>query len=319
MALPSKREFLATNLEPVERADCPICQEETTTSPVRLPCQGKHEFCKGCITTWFKQPDVETCPMCRQRLFDRDTAEPTRPMEMARLFAVTSRLIRRREVLQAIRAAGLGGYLEYPDFQTRERAHQYMRPHAEAFTDALNLDDSIRWSHETLHQLVPRANDMLQLAANEFTSWPGGVVRIDLLSLGACLNIMVRVQQQLATARNRPWSDVNRNTLKEMVMVIWRLLAPEEGLRLDRRTTCHTVMASLYDNFCSSDFLTDENLMNDLRLLIMFTLDHAGPWMSTATLMDALEAGAIPRPSFLPRTASAGALRSADSWFGLAE
>jgi hypothetical protein len=130
---------------------------------------------------------------------------------------------------------------------------------------------------------------------------------------------MVRVQQQLATVRNRPWSDANRNTLNEMVMVIWRLLTSEEGLRLDRRTTCHTIMASLYDNFYSSDFLTDENLMNDLRLLIMFTLDHAGPWMSTATLMDALEAGAIPRPRFLPRTASAGALRSADSWFGLAE
>ena len=130
---------------------------------------------------------------------------------------------------------------------------------------------------------------------------------------------MARVQQRLAAGRNRPWGDANRNTLKEMVMVIWRLLAPEEDFRLDRRTTCHAIMASLYDNFDSSDFLTDENLMSDLRRLIMFTLDHAGPWMSTTTVQEALAANAIPQPRFLPRTGSAGALRSADSWFGLAE
>ena len=320
MALPTRNEFLATRLEPVERAYCPICQEKSTNSPVRLPCQGKHEFCKSCITSWFNQPNVETCPNCRERLIDLNKPEPAHFMDLERLRVVTNALMRHREVVQAIRAAGLGGYLDYADFRTRERAHQLMRPHAAPFTDALNLYDSIRWSHETLHQLVPRAHDML---ATEITTRPEGVVRIVPRLLGTCLISVFRVQQQLATARNRPWGNANRNALKEMVMVIWRLLAPEEDVRLDRRAAYHAIMASLYDNFFPCEFLTHENLTCDLRRLIEFTLDHAGPWMSTATLQQALAANAIPQPRFLPRIGSAGALQFANRWsdrsFGPAE
>ena len=73
MALPTKKEFLAT-LEPVEHSDCSICKTPMT-SPVRLPCQGAHEFCKACITEWFNQSNSNECPMCRQPLFSKDVAD----------------------------------------------------------------------------------------------------------------------------------------------------------------------------------------------------------------------------------------------------
>jgi hypothetical protein len=66
-AFPTKQEFLASELEPVERPECPICQE-IMVEPVRLPCQGRHEFCKACITKWFEGQGNRTCPNCRQAL-----------------------------------------------------------------------------------------------------------------------------------------------------------------------------------------------------------------------------------------------------------
>jgi hypothetical protein len=73
--LPTKKEFLATGLEPVEHEMCPICYEAPMKSPVRVNCDGKHTFCKECIVTWLDQPDVNTCPKCRQQLFSAN--EPT--------------------------------------------------------------------------------------------------------------------------------------------------------------------------------------------------------------------------------------------------
>jgi len=67
MDLPTEAEFLA-GLEAVEHEDCLICHGPMS-SPVRVPCEGKHQFCKECITEWLKQPGVDSCPMCRQRLF----------------------------------------------------------------------------------------------------------------------------------------------------------------------------------------------------------------------------------------------------------
>ena len=310
MALPSREDFLATQLEPVKHADCPICQEEST-NPVSLPCQGKHEFCKHCITNWFNQPGVETCPNCRQRLIDQNISVQNHPAIVELPRVVPNVVMRHPAVVQAIRAAGLGGYLDYADSRTRERALQLMRPHAAPFTEALNLDNSIRWSHETLRQLVPRAHDMM---ATPFTPRPGGVVRIDPRLLGTCLITMFRVLQQLAIADNRHWGNANRNAFKEMVMVIWRLLAPEDGVRLDRRSAYHAIVAFLYDNFFPCEFLTHEDLMCDLQCLIEFTLDHAGPWMSTATVQEALAANAIPQPRYLPRSGSVSALHFANRW-----
>jgi len=65
MALPTKKEFLAT-LETVDHPNCSICREPMT-SPVRLPYQGTHEFCKACITEWYNQSNSTECPMCRQK------------------------------------------------------------------------------------------------------------------------------------------------------------------------------------------------------------------------------------------------------------
>jgi hypothetical protein len=84
-ALPTKQDFLATGLEPVEHDECSICYAEPMTLPVSVKCDGKHAFCRECIVTWLDQPEVNSCPMCRQRLFSaNEPAEEVVPQDLER-------------------------------------------------------------------------------------------------------------------------------------------------------------------------------------------------------------------------------------------
>ncbi|KAF2163932.1 hypothetical protein M409DRAFT_25709 [Zasmidium cellare ATCC 36951] len=47
---------------------CPICYD-TTKCPVQLACHESHIFCLACMLTWFQQPGINTCPICRAALF----------------------------------------------------------------------------------------------------------------------------------------------------------------------------------------------------------------------------------------------------------
>jgi hypothetical protein len=47
--LPTRDEFIATGLEPVEQDQCVICFKSPRNEPVQVNCNGKHEFCRDCI------------------------------------------------------------------------------------------------------------------------------------------------------------------------------------------------------------------------------------------------------------------------------
>ncbi|KAF2163927.1 hypothetical protein M409DRAFT_25704 [Zasmidium cellare ATCC 36951] len=72
--MPTRAEFLASGMLPVtEGGECPICtQQQPANALVQLPCHTSHVYCRDCITTWLSQPRVNSCPACRQRLFDPD-------------------------------------------------------------------------------------------------------------------------------------------------------------------------------------------------------------------------------------------------------
>ena len=69
--------FLKNHLKPLDSSipnteECIICTE-TATSPVQLPCGGKHIYCNACIQKWLQ--DHNTCPMCRQVLFKENRVQ----------------------------------------------------------------------------------------------------------------------------------------------------------------------------------------------------------------------------------------------------
>ncbi|CAA9963622.1 RING domain containing protein [Pyrenophora teres f. maculata] len=74
----TQREFLATQIThitpPADDTNCTICMEEyntTTHEPVTYADKDscKHIFCKSCLITWLSGPSVNSCAMCRRRLF----------------------------------------------------------------------------------------------------------------------------------------------------------------------------------------------------------------------------------------------------------
>lgn len=301
MELPTKKEFLANSLEPVEHEDCSICYEPMT-EPVRLPC--KHEFCKECIIKWLNGRDVDKCPTCRQRLFVRPNEGPVNTVtpEQAAMLRVFRR---RRRISAALEAAGLGAYNNYPHVQ-------------EPFSNALSPNTAIEWGHQNLQDLTPQAREML--VTNELIRRVPGAIKIHPRALGSSLIIMSRALVQMALDDNMPWSDADQTTWKEIALTIWQIAAPLKVERVDRKALFCSISAALIDKSCLAGdckcpfFLENGGYLRDLHFLLYFTLDYRGSWQSRNTVHSLVQTKAILAPRHLPRTASLEALEIADRW-----
>jgi hypothetical protein len=239
MALPTQEDFLANALEPVEPVEhenCSICHDPMKT-PVRLPC--KHDFCKECITEWLTQPRVDSCPMCRRRLFQ--SALPLAPIQQVNPFAhfqpavhfvpfapralwdadAHAQAMRMAQLLAENQRAADAHTSIYAEMELARERYDYhvgwafelagicpehLRGvyHQTDFrsADALNLNRTIRWTEECLEQLRPHALSML--TNNYLPRLPQGAVQINVASLGSSLVLMSNVLMHLAIKRSRP-------------------------------------------------------------------------------------------------------------------
>jgi len=322
MVLPTRDDFLANALEPVEHEeheDCSICKEPMT-SPVRTPC--KHEFCKHCITKWLTQTQVDSCPTCRRCLFQTVHVRLDLTLARAHLQTFLAEVLLRqrdwvarrenaafwheRRVNRVFEVAGFD-YIRYTRLmhdQTDFRS-----------ADVLNLNRNIRWSEERLDQLRRDAETML--INDDLPRLPQGAVRIDAESLGTSLILMSNALMHLATAQSRPWSDTNRDTWRQIVMTIWHLAAPGNGLLgilLNRESLYLAIMTALIEQQCVNGdeqdhdppmFFRQADLVRDLRFMVNFVVDHAGPTMSSDTVQEELTARRIEEPRVYLSTASA--------------
>jgi hypothetical protein len=320
MVLPTRDDFLANALEPVEHEeheDCWICKEPMT-SPVRTPC--KHDFCKHCITEWPAQPEGDTCPVCRRSLFqptvlsvERDAHEDA--VRMAERIARSDEMLTRSERLvrdMCVREASEAAVLLDDEFLRDINARTDFRS-----ADILDLNNHIRWSEERLIQWSPDARQMLN---NDLPRLPHGAVRIDAESLGTSLILMSNALMHLATAEARPWNYAVRAIWRQMVMKIWQIIAPEHGLLLVRESFYLAIMSSLieqqYVNEVGQDhippmFFRNDELVRDLRFMVNFLVDHAGPTMSSETAQEELAAHRIEAPRVYTSNVSARAERMA--------
>jgi hypothetical protein len=262
------------------------------TSPVRTPC--KHDFCKHCITEWLTQPEVNTCPVCRRSLFEPVfSASANRPRPLPLL------------VNDAFAAAGL---MNEP-WNAQTGWHS---------VDDLNLNDSIDWCEGRSVLLRRPARDML--IENDFPMLPQGAARIKAVLMGTSLVFMSKLLRYLAIIKSRPWGVANQGIWRQMVITIWQLVSPEDGLLLDRRNLYFAIMSALieqqYANQDEQDhtpptFFRQADLVKDLRYLVNFVVDHSGRIMSSDTVQEQLAAHSIEQPLVYTSNVSARAERLA--------
>jgi hypothetical protein len=308
-AFPTKQEFLAFELEPVERPECPICQE-IMVEPVRLPCQGKHEFCKACITRWFKGQGNRTCPNCRQALCrPKHSVTTAAPPESARAD------FREEEVEHGFQHGDLARFLPW--------GHHVLREPGGMDT----FHDQIRWSEAHFQQMGMPAHSLL--SGETFHTQVEGALLIDGIAMGSCLVLLgnvIRRKKRYPTSiteytgkKRKLWTQATWDLWPKMLLTIWQLLSPHDGIRLDSRAMFHAIMASLLDQTVygkggdvQCPFFTDHTHLEDLTHLVYFLLTHAGTRMSKLTVQTEFEARRIIEPRTLPRTASALAIRHAE-------
>jgi hypothetical protein len=227
--------------------------------------------------------------MCRQPLFSKDVADAadvagvTFPARASPELCIT-------QVDNAFRASGMGD-------------------------DMRTLHDDIEWSYENLRVLAPFAQHML---AGTLSVQEPGAVRIDLSLVGSGLTLMANVLPQIASEEHnlrRQWSEADSVIWKEMMTIIWRVIAPSAGLYLDREALYHALVAALFDNVLSSlgrfnqrsVFFGEAEFIWDLTFLLHFVTGYVGDFKE------------LPVPEsvevhFLPRTGSRLALECADGW-----
>lgn len=249
MALPTRADFLATGLVPVQNSTdgCPICMTEPMESPVQLPC--KHAFCKGCITEWLEQPSTSSCAMCRKTLFTTEEANAAPVMnDHARLEQAT----------RALRASGLasirGFGTPFPDnapFSTVETFDiPFYRP--QLVTAAVKVFAAVT------HNILPHA-------AGTAVFNPG--------TLAATLIATANMLKHMAIQQGRPYATAG-NPLAEIVKAVWRILNPMQGTHVDALTVPGMVMSTLRRQFASSMelpvgiFFRDAAAGQDLEMLV---------------------------------------------------
>ena len=259
MPLPTRVEFLATGLVPVQNTTdvCSICYSEME-APVKLaPCN--HVFCRECITTWLKQPATSTCPMDRKTLFttDKDNG-PTAPDET-----------RREQAVRALRASGL----------------------ARASTFGTHFEDSAPFSAvERFDDSIPLIRSQVMRSAArafEIVAWNNiprttGTARFRANTLGTNLVAMANMLKHMAfqQARPRPYAHAT-NPWSQIVVAIWQILSPKQGIDLDALIVPGVVMADLRRRFATQMdspiglFLRDEAAADDLEMLIAMLVSEA--------------------------------------------
>lgn len=297
MALPTKKDLLATGLEPIEHEDCAICKDPME-DPVRVPCNGKHAFCKACITTWLKQSNTTTCPSCRQVLCsvpaDDEVVRVPPPPANNRVIRDPQRfasVAQRIRVRDAFSTSGLGRFVFHDE-----------REHTDTpIPELIIFGDEIRWSYPLLSSLSHDARTMLTSPLN---SQHEGALFVDAEALGCCLTLMGNIIMRTAANDNREYNDATKEAWDKTILAIWRLIAPHHGTRLDSKAMFRAILLAVYDSTIQlmCPFLCNGYLADDLLFLVYFTLTHAGQWMPRATVQAEVEAGRIDQPLALPRT-----------------
>ncbi|GAB7333901.1 hypothetical protein MBLNU13_g06017t1 [Cladosporium sp. NU13] len=260
MPLPTRTEFLATGLVPVQNATdaCSICYSEMDSAVKLKPCD--HVFCRECITTWLKQPATSTCPMDRKTLFTTKEEDdgPTAPDAT-----------RREQAIRALRASGL----------------------ASASTVGTHFEDSAPFSAvERFDESIPlNRSQVMRSAARAFeiVAWNNiprttGTARFRASSLGANLIAMANMLKHMAfqQARPRPYANA-ANPWAQIGIAIWQILSPKQGIDLDALVVPGVVMADLRRRFATQMdspvgmFFSDEAAANDLEMLIAMLVSEA--------------------------------------------
>jgi hypothetical protein len=304
-AFPTAQEFLASDLEPVEHPECAICQE-AMVEPVRLPCQGRHEYCKACITEWLQRPTNRTCPMCRQTM-----CTPKHSVAETPLPGSIEDRIRCEEVGDGFQDGGLALFLPWG----------YLVPSDPEWMDTFH--DQIRWSEAHFQEMALPAYKLL--TGRTFQTQAEGALLIDAQAVGSVLVLIGNVIRKkvhyetsvrgITGTKRKLWNQAMCDLWPKMLLTIWQLLSPQDGIRLDSRAMFHAIMASLLDQTVyghggdvKCPFFTDHTHLEDLTHLVYFLLTHAGTWMSKLAVQTEFEARRIVEPRALPRTASALAI-----------
>jgi hypothetical protein len=259
MPLPTRADFLATGLVPVQNTTdvCPVCCEDFD-SPVQLTCQ--HIFCKACISQWLEQPANCTCPMCRKTLFTTESDNaPTRP-----------NATRHDQAIRALRASGLA----------RASTVGTPFPDSAPFSNVETFDAGIPLDRA---QLVRRsAAQAFAIVASNRIPRSTGTARFQTNTLGTNLIAMANMLKHMASqlGRQGPYTAAG-NPWDQIVVAVWQILSPMQGTEADALTVPATVMADLRRRFATQMdgpvglFFRGEAASNDLDMLIAFLVSEA--------------------------------------------
>lgn len=228
-------------------------------SPVQLPCQGVHIFCRECITTWLRQPATSTCPMDRKILFTTEQDDgPTAPDAT-----------RREQAVRALRASGLA----------RASTIGTHFEDSAPFSAVERFDDSIPLNRPQVMRSAARAFEIIIWNNIPRTT---GTVRFQASSLGTNLIAMANMLKHMAfqQARPRPYANA-ANPWAQIVVAIWQILSPKQGIDLDALVVPGVIMADLRRRFATQMdspigmFFRDEAAANDLEFLIAMLVSEA--------------------------------------------
>lgn len=251
MNLPTRAEFLATGLVPVQNKtdSCSICFAEPMDSPVETPCH--HFFCKDCITKWLEQPTRSTCAMCRQAFFVKSEKDPPPAPDAAR----------REMTTRALRASGL----------------------ASISTIGTPFEDSAPFSAvETFDASIPLDRSLLMSSAArafELITWDNvpratGTARFQTAELATNLIAMANLLKHVAIQQGRPYP-VDGNPWSQIVCAVWQILLPHHGMDVDALVVPGVVINRLRAKFAAEMdsssvglFFRDEAAARDLEILI---------------------------------------------------
>ena len=198
--------------------------------------------------------------MCRKALFT--TEEDDGPM--------APDAVRRDQATRALRASGLASAstvgTPFPDNAP--------------FSAVETFDDSIPLDHR--RQLMQSAARALELVTWNFIPHTTGTIRFQARSLGPNLVAMANMLKHMAfqQARPRPYASAG-NPWAQIVVAVWQILSPKQGMALDALVVPGIVMADLRRRFAAQMdspvglFFRDEAAAADLDMLLAMLVSEA--------------------------------------------
>jgi hypothetical protein len=301
--LPTRDEFIATGLEPVEQDQCVICFKSPRNEPVQVNCNGKHEFCRDCILQWFDEHN--TCPMCRQQLFAHDYVDLVDLDEEAREARLQRRL-RRIQVERAFDDLGLEGCL-------------IGNPPLSGLVHVIRVHNDIRWSNGRIIRSSLAARDWL---VYERDLLEDGGQTINVEDLGSSLIVMGNLLKEISLnsdALSPLWTHVNRQTWREIIFDIWQFMAQYRSTHMHLSSLYRSLVASLIDKYYIGvaqpcPFFQEGPLLNSLRVLINFTIFKSGQFVTWAGPLNRRPRPGTKIPRVFASTASDEAIWRAAQW-----